>query len=256
MCDSAGNRNSRNLSTSFLAVPTPTSSGSSHITLILMILMISMTARNASSSFPWKNFFIFLKRILGVASARAWTAVRGTNSSLASMPFPSMDRGSMRKMAPSNITSGMRMFTSWVSMNLTVLSCSAVVTSSIGEVGSKSPLASGISLSTSSSCCCSSSLASRVYLVKSTRFLVNTSRLLTLKSPTSSDSPRKLYTFFWMHAKVGFLMHSAINESQSLFPVEKRGRLFARDVAGSGSRDGVMVRLPISSPSLIMVWLR
>lgn len=56
MCDSAGKRKSRNFKTSFFAAPTPTSRGSNHMTLILMILITTMMARNPRSNLFLKNF--------------------------------------------------------------------------------------------------------------------------------------------------------------------------------------------------------
>jgi hypothetical protein len=60
------------------------------------------------------------------------SVVFGMYSSLAIIPFPSIDLGEILNVAPSNIISGNFKSMLWVTKNLTPLSYSALETSSIG----------------------------------------------------------------------------------------------------------------------------
>lgn len=83
-----------------------------------------------------RNLLIFFLKSLAISDAAPLpsiaTSVFGMYSNFAIIPLPSIERGEILNVAPSNIISGSLMSMLCVTMNLTPLSYRAFDTSSIG----------------------------------------------------------------------------------------------------------------------------
>lgn len=86
-----------------------------------------------------KNLLIFLNGLNRMRPVFSFTCAIafGISSNLTSAPLPSMDLGERRKVAPSNIMSGILSSMSWVIRKCTPFPDNASVTSSIGEAAKK-----------------------------------------------------------------------------------------------------------------------